>query len=1508
MAERGGPTTQSGIYYQNSVAALFLGRLCETAPRPDADLVKEVRVEAPVEVDDIVVTFADGHHTYIQAKESISSDQTAWVAVWKDFDTQYRSPSFTRTQDRLLFQIGEPHQEHSHLRQICDRVTGSGTYGEWWHRLSKDQQKIVEKIKPLLTPELQADAELLTFFGHVRVEVWPLAQIERDYPQHWMPQSSVLPATLFRLLRDRVGGEARVRGRFVAPELRQSLAIDGVRFLAPSTFDELRAAVQGCSAVLRQQKHTIGHTGRHVSLTIVRQIVDWVQEEAIGDQNIAVLLDQAGSGKTVVSRDVLHALEEQGVTVLAVKADQQLSNLTRYEDLPALLHLPETVERAVARLATLGPICVLIDQVDALSLSLARDQAALNVLLELVARLRLIPNVRLLLSCRTFDFHSDPRLRRTAIAKQFHLSELAAEDIRSIMAEAGVPFDALPPAAQKLLRVPLHLDLFMLAVAGQPPGSEPPHALTSLQDLYSLLWRNVILKPEAGAPSAAEREDVLRRLTEDMDKRQRTSAPQALLTRADSCHLEAAARWLASAGILVLAGTGNDWSFLHQTFFDYCYAKQFVESGASLTETVLQGEQGLFARPQLIQVLTYLRGSDPQTYLSQFSSLLTRQETRVHLRDLLQRWFGSLPDPSDAEWTLFNRMIIKPELRPRLLLAIEGNAGWFDRLTGGAIQNLLALDDPVLDGEVMPYLTSMIDVRQADVISLLRPFLGRSTAWDNRIAGAMLRIGRWQTTEAVALFEQFIRAVPTLSLHRLHELDDIAKYDPEAGCRLLRLVLDRLLDEFLRERAAASSYPRSLPQALENLNGSMAEEALRTVRERKPELFLQQMLPWLERVLRLSEKYGDDELFYDADELSHGWHDQVYVVSHELIESITAALSALAQQTPAAFQQFAARLAALPYQTSQQILARVYAEVAGTRAVDALAFLLGDQRRLNLGDHEQYESRQLIAALFPYLSDQQRADLEASVLAYEPIRGYPGTLGLHWRGLEQLYLLQAIPFPLLTQRGARRLRELQDKFPKVQASKTPIGMQGGTVGPPVSYEAAPKMSDTAWLRAMVKYSGHVEHKDILKGGAYQLGHVLQERVKEDPTRFRDLLQEAPDDLDDNYVQAFLNGLSGSGAPAEWLFEAVRRFAPQPQREVRRTVAWALEKRASGGLPDDLMDLVEGYVRDTALDPEQNGEPDFGYLNSDRGSAFRTYMRGLAGQATPESQEKRWALIEFVAGDPSTSLRAGAVEELLYVYHEDSARAVSLFEKLLDGHPALLSSHWLREFVYHGLSGFYGRMQAVIQAMLSYPSEPVQQNGAELACIAAISPPVRQRAGDEAAARALADLIITGPVAWRRGAVRIYTHNLVSGPADHCLRELVKLVDDEDEQVRRSISHRFRSLGEAQFFLVRPLMEAFAASPAQGSDRYQFSEYLWEHGILDPAWTLSILQTVLDNAHAPKSYPSYGDGEVLVRLVIRIYTDPTVEGAVRTEAMHTFDRLMERYQGDVERVLGEWDRR
>lgn len=1539
MTERGGPTAQAGILYQNSISALYMGRLCDDTPRPAHEIVTSVRVEAPSSVDDTVVEFADGHLEYIQAKTNVGQNHDAWEQLWRDFDAEYHDPNFQRHRDRLRLLIEREREEHRALEGLYERAKRGPIYSEWWSGLNQNQQALVRRIEPLLANKLKHDDEtrqeaeaqdddalrreaerlsregLVAFFGLVDVEPLSLKQIERYAVESRMPQTDKPRMTLFRLLRDRVGGEARYRGVFTRDALREALAAeDNVHFVAQPDIDELRTAVSACSALLLQHKHTFGTTRRHLSRAVTGEIAAWGCETS-DDGAVAVLLDRAGMGKTVVMGDVLRLLEADDVTVLGIKSDQQLSGVVTHADLREKLDLPDNVDRVVDRLAAHGRVVVLVDQIDALSLTLSRDQKALDVMLDTVARLRRISNVRVLVSCRAFDLNNDPKLRRVEVQRRFSVPELTSEEVADVLRGQGIEIDALSPVTQQLLRVPLHLDLFLRITHGREVALGPRQRasnIRTLQDLYTMLWDEVILTARPDAPPWHDRVEIVRLLTDYMNREQSTTAPQAVFSRPATRHLEAAWHWLASAGIVVRRNARL--SFMHQTFFDYCYARQFVEDGGSLSRTILAGDQGLLARRQLVQILAFLRGTDVRAYVGELRVLINAEVLRPHLKSLLFSWFGTLPDPTDEEWSLARRLLINPATRTTLLKAMQGSCGWFARLEGGALRELLALDDEALDADILPYLVSMVDPEQEAVVRLLRPFVGRSDRWNERVMGTLSRIRNWHALAAVDLYEQVLRELPPTAVERLYALDDSVIAFPREGCRLIRLTLDRALDAYLADDTSRLPYYRGLLGGMP-LNDYALQRALEAASETEPEAFVESLLPWVERAVGLTEVDEYDWPYFASDGLSHGWYDGLEPMQTSFVEAMVRALTTLAEEDPDHFRGIADRLVRLPYQTPQQLLAHVYRAVPATYAGDALRFLLGDRRRLNLGDHEQYDSRTLITAIYRFLDREQQVDLEAYILSWNVIRKHYGKDALKFRGLEQLYLLQAVPAEQVTERGAKYLRELERKFRGLRASEEPVRTFASFVGPPIPEEAQARMSDEAWLCAMQKYSGEVRHQDFHKGGAYELSSGLQRQVQANPERFYRLVWRVPLDVDDNYVGAFIQGLADSDAPKEWLFEVVDRFADQAGRHIKRIIAWALEKRAHQGLSARMMDLLETTVRGPLGDDEMNWQkngsgPHGDYLNSDRGASLRTLMQALGEQANHAGKTRMWELIEYAATDSSTALRAGAIEELLYrLLEEDRDRAVGLFERLMCGHPKLLCDRNVAEFLYWGAFKRFSRTEPFVRTMMENQDDGCSQAGARLACVAAISAPSAVGSDAEVAnARALAASAVNGNAALRRGAAQVYAANIESPKSAVCARQLTRLRNDDDDEVRRLVASAFSRMHGVQEPETRRFVERFATSRALAASGNDFAEFLWQVGPDEPRWALQMVETVLDNPHVAQRSVHRTGGEELIRLVLRVYNDSTVNDALRERAMNAFDRLTEEYAYEAQSVLDEWDQR
>jgi hypothetical protein len=1527
MPESGGPTAQSGIFYQNSIAALFLGRLCDATFRSDNDRVVHVRVETPDNVDDIVVTFADNHKTFIQAKEDVGIGDSPWKKLWGNFEKQFLSEKFIKETDRLSLWVGSFRDEHTNLRELCQRAISSSTFEEWQSRINKDQKVILEKIKSLFHPELLEESTLLSLFRHIKIEILPFDSIERDVSPFWMPATNISSISLLRLLRDRAGGASRIRGEFTSNSLQNSLISENpaLVFSKPPDIKEIKGSIRSCSSFLHQHKNTIGNTKIHIRRNIVDEIVNWIISTTDDTKNFAMLIDQAGTGKTVVLQDVLIDLESKGYDVLAIKADQQLSGITLLSDINNRLELTQSLEQILSRLSQLGRVAVLIDQIDALSLSLAHDQATLDIVLNLIARLQRIPNLRILVSCRLFDRNSDQRLKQIDISHQFTLAQLTEDEVSIILDSMGIHFQSLSKTTRTLLQTPLHLNLFALALDNNSSTRKRLLGVTSLQELYGAIWENIVLREDPQAPSKADRVEVLRIFKNYMSKHQVISVPKSVLLQPDLAYLEHATSWLASIGVVVQAK--NNWTFIHQTFFDYCYAREFVENGENLVDVILQSSQGLFVRPQLIQVIAYMRGVNAPQYIRDLTALLSAPTLRYHLYDLLLRWFGSIPDPTDDEWLIVRRMLLSKEKRSPIIQRMYGNPGWFARLQNTFVPIWFS-NEQNIDELLLPYLISIaeIETTQARVIDLLRPYLGKSKEWDKRLTWIVSRIQNWRTIYAVDFFEQVICRTLQLNQLDIYHIGLVSKAFPQTGARLLRFLLDRVLSQYddkLREwqrleseGGAPTLLSTSIYGELHTIENHSLEEVFRFVSQAEPRNYIEVMVPWLDNVLSRRKKPEEVSPYYFVwDDLSGNWYNDHEGIEQAFIFSLIDSLVNMARSDPSYFDSIVTHLSQSTFRTPQILLAHVYKAVPDIYASKALQFILADRRRLELGDVDGYDSRKLIQAIYLFLSDQERSQLEEFILQPPLIHKDQGLNGLRWRGIEQFHLLLSIPQEHLSKKALIRLNEWEHKFPGSKPIDDPITVRGGLVTSPIASEVSKKMTDRQWINAMNKYRGTVEHREFLKGGARQLSSVLQTLVKENPQCYFSLLQQVDDDVDDAYVQAFINGLAESVAPIEWLFQTVRRFIPHQERKLKRTIAWSIEKRAKEIIPNDIIELLLNYLHADPGDDEwwwikgeHNGDVYSSFLNSDRGASFSALMRIFDGQINEDAKNKKWELIEFVESDPSTALHIGAINELTYMISHDRNRAIDSFEKLLQGYEILLENTYTGEFVYWALYKNYLRLRPYIVAMMHHKKNEVQEQGAQLACIGGISNASME--SDEAfqVAQDLAEQTTATDASlfWKRGAAVIYLHNISGNPKDVCIRKLTDLLDEEDEQIHNTIGRIFYSLQEEHFLNIRDFIETYAKK-SRSAD-HKFAEFLLEFGLLDPAWVLSVIYMHINNTLLDKSHHRYVGYEDIIRLVLRIYTDPTASDATQKTSMDLFDILMEKSPSFSHKVLSEWDQR
>lgn len=349
------------------------------------------------------------------------------------------------------------------------------------------------------------------------------------------------------------------------------------------------------------------------------------------------------------------------------------------------------------------------------------------------------------------------------------------------------------------------------------------------------------------------------------------------------------------------------------------------------------------------------------------------------------------------------------------------------------------------------------------------------------------------------------------------------------------------------------------------------------------------------------------------------------------------------------------------------------------------------------------------------------------------------------------------------------------------------------------------------------------------------------------------------------------------------------------------------------IPTDIVELLMKWIRQPEGDDERwwskgenHGDAFSSYLNSVRGAAFQLLMRIFDNQEDAESIENKWSFLEFAVTDASVALRVGTIRELSYMLNVDRQRSFHLFQQLLFGYPDFLESMYTREFLYWALYKNFLGVAPYIDAMMNSEKEKVQIQGAQLASIADISPKAMESSQAEHQAHELADKVVTGSAAWRRGGADVYADNMKRDSIDIAIKRAIELLAIPDTEVKQSLSRVFLGIQADQFVAIQQFIDVYTAS--EGSLSHQFIESMLNYGLLQPVWTLSTIKTILQNIRQSQTGFWLTGVDDLSRLTIRIYTDPIADDSLKTETMNVFDTLMENYSNQVQGVLQEWDAR
>lgn len=1163
---------------------------------------------------------------------------------------------------------------------------------------------------------------------------------------------------------------------------------------------------------------------------IPRNEVDIILEKlTTTDSKRGILVTgEAGVGKSGVILQVVDSLRKKGVPIIAFRLDN-LSPTNLPNQVGEQLELPSSPAHVLANIAQ-GCACVLIiDQLDAVSTASGRNPQFFECVEQIIDQVKAYPQMRLLLACRKFDLDYDYRLKRltgeNGIVETVTISRLSHEKVREVVAELGLNSMLLNNKQLDLLSIPLHLKL-LVEVAEDSQANAL--SFRTAKDLYDKFWD---YKKDAiyAQMSSAQWTEVIYTLCDYMSKNQRLSAPQSRVDRYGKTP-----ELMTSEHVLIL--DGQQYSFFHEGFFDYAFARRFAGEDKELLNFLGSKEQQhLFRRAQIRQILLYERDAERTRYLFDLEALLTSSDVRFHLKTVVLAVLAIIDDPTEEEWEIIAPLMSDKSdpISQQVWGVLCSSVSWFELLDSlGIIEQWLKDKNEEHIPQTVTLLSFMQKQIPARVAELIEPFIGISEVWKSRLISLM------QGAEIGAsrrFFDFFLRLIQEGILDQsdfwMH-IYSLPKHHPDWACEAISCYLNRYL---------VLSLAAGQPNLFDRYSGALAqsqfdEEVLIESARNAPREFIDHLLPFMLRVMELTSKQ-ENNLPWSDSVWYYRHYGKGYDIHDVLLSEMEAALSNLAANHPEDFSILAEQqLRSSNFETIQFLLICAYAASGERFADEAIDYLCEQTARLetgylasngNIHAAPYWATRQLIEATTPHCSEEQLVKLEALILDYYTDYGKSAE-GRLLRGYPQLVLLDAIETSRRTETANRRLQEWKRKFTDLKLLEPsgriepPQPIEAEVVGAPIPQNAAEKMTDKQWLNAMALYGSNDprswrQHNGEFVGGARELSYLLENQVKKEPSRFASLLLQLPESTNSSYFNAILHGIADVGVDVQTALCVCQRCHQLPHRPCGLSISWLFKKLAALPWTQEAFDIIIWYTLndpDPKSNPQSNNQTSRDIrndgINSTRGSAVSAIAKLIFADKNRASYFQQ--PLQQIVQDSSIAVRSCAAEALTAMLNYDRDLAVNLFQQLCNTEDELLGTQTVEYFLYYALPTHFQELASIVERMIRSEQPEVVKVGARQACLASL---VIEEA------RWLAEVCLSGTEAHRMAAAEIFVANLHKAHfREFCQKTLIQLFKDSSEEVRSQAARCFLHFEGEELGNYISLVEAFVDSVAFTTDPKQ----------------------------------------------------------------------------------------
>lgn len=1272
-----------------------------------------------------------------------------------------------------------------------------------------------------------------------------------------------------------------------------------------------------------------GVNNSHIERKETDDLLQWIKSPlGKNEQPVVLLVGGAGSGKTVILKDVFLKLKETNVPAIALKADRLYAK--SIPDLQNKIDLEDSFEKIVRTLSEVSErVVVLIDQIDALSQSLSAKREYLDAYNLLVRKLIVIDRVRVVISVRAYDLDYDNELKFYKNQKSFKVGLLDADRVTQVLTKLGIRENEVPRQLLNLLQTPHHLNVFCKVYDSQTNL----RSIITLHDLYESLWIQQIAKVPTTSPASSDKcQNLVFTIAEHMHGEQRISTLSKTFFGSFPDEIE----YLKSSGIVT--ETDKEIQFFHQTFFDFAFAKQFVQSGNAVTNYILENHQGLFIRSSLKMIIGFLREQDHTEYIKALETILLSSQYRFHIKLMLLNLLGFEEAPTTKEKQLVKyRILPSKELKIPFLESVTGNS-WFTFLLEEGELNKLITQNIGWSNKLAERNWGYADKVVEKVKTQLR-YKNTSEKWDEQIN--LLRLilikqlpkSRQSVCDFLLNCSEFKGKSKFIfqMLYHVKEWDIpvvfklFEKYEAEAVA--YRFDYYKILEDALNFNVdwVLQKYKAHCLNKLEAIKGfndkhhfeHQDEELLNKLFEVDTIKTIDFAFDIIKRISAKTSEEDKSKLYMDLyfwmfDYERHGHSHGYEAIYHLLIDKV----QEQAEQTTPWFDQF---LAEQQNSNSITILRLLFFGLLANPAhyaneIFQLMELFHQKDGLDGEDKIQFQFRQLLKEVYSHFDNAQKKQIDRILLSLQSkyeLNIYQDENGkkyhrLKWYGHKKYLYLSKVPKNELYERPVLKkvFLELERKFNKV-TDREPNKIRMSWVGPPMDSSAYDKMTFEQWEQTFEKYDAEYNAEFASsRGSILEHSRAFQAEVKIRASHFFPFIENLIDKnkVPYQYIVAGLTGLKEAKYdPAEVQRIYKKALHISFDREYTLYFVWVSSYFIESKILDQ--DVLEYLIEIAKNHPDPEG-------NTIRNDALMDGANNMRGSAAgrisevyfnPAFENLVFEALYQIAQDSNLSVRVAIMPRLAMLMNLNEQKTLEVFLKLVSTNEPEIMKHSIWSVQYL-LNNNFDKLNDYFQRAIKM--DTIQDTIAVVLGVAWL----KEKEGSYQLLNSLLKISDDAKAKLVDMAVKNLGDNKES-VRTKCRQIFLRFLNSTDEKVIQEYSFSFFDLTPEMFLEVYPLLQKYARSNVAKKKPHYYFEYLLKCAKKHPVECLELLQHVNTYDKPDISQAGYYDDEP-VKVLIGIYNSLSSLEAKNPKHLNKtitlFDKMLktQKFRGAANNVIDQ----